>query len=1123
MKNAFLILLLLFAQQLFATRLNVNGTSGNDANNGKSWAQAFKTFQKAIDASKANDEIWLTGGRYCPERDFLGFAYPSAPVYNLLFFIDKPLLIYGHFNGTESDVSQRAVNNPPTVFSGDFFGDDVVSPARQSSDIIGQNTDRILDITMTGTTGKIRLDDIVFTASIDDYGLYLGNCGADVTVYNCSFIGNFSSKTDGIGLGAAGIGSSNGKECSPVFDQCIFENNASTSGPGAVRIMGYDGVCKPRFLNSTFRDNSGVAGGAVYVYSSTATTQVTFSACDLIHNDAGLDHGGAISAFNSRVTCNSCTIQYNHAESGGAIYAYYMNGANNLALNSSGLAFNDASSGGAITLDNADAVISGCEISNNTAGEGGGGAIFIIKPFTLPDAPNTLVCKGQTLLHYNQSAGDGGAVCNMDNNTGSSFEHVSFLGNSANHGGAFCLHLDENGAQANLITECKMVNNEADQGGAVYIKQERGVDNPMGMAIRYSTLYGNHGQSDGDQIYADHGKFIGTGLISWTSTPGNSEIFSTSGSDVEIRYSLLYAPNCSVANADVCEYNVFGRDPLFENPEQLNFYLKMCSPAINAAEFTQQNEVDMGGANRPYNDGTHLMDMGAYEYQGVSTNCVKALCKNLSVSLGANGSVSVPANALDNGSTGCTALSFQIDNLNAETFQCNQAGDHIATMKVTDCMGNSASCNALITVRDDAPPVMKCKAVTLLLNAAGTVSLNPAQVNNGSYDNCGITALSLNQTQFSCAQTGPNQVTLSGNDAAGNQSQCYAIITVRDMIAPVAKCRNLTANLNSDGQLLLAASAVDNGSTDNCGVTLSLTPASFQCGNVGYNTVTLRATDMSGNSSSCQATVLLKDLTAPNALCRNATVTLNDLGNATLSIGQIDNGSSDACGIASMTLSKTQFNCSDLPGSAQTVTLTVKDVNQNMSTCQSQVSIKDLMAPTAVCNNTSVQLGVGGSVTVYPADLALNSFDNCSVWTYSPTAKVYTAANLGANNLSITVKDWSGNAATCVSVVNVLPHTGMQQGSGDRDETPVGSGINLAPNPSSGSTRLSFELQEAETLELRVLDLSGRTIQERNIEGQAGSNQSSIDLQGLPDGVYLVSLRGKEILGQKRLVLQSGR
>jgi hypothetical protein len=225
-----------------------------------------------------------------------------------------------------------------------------------------------------------------------------------------------------------------------------------------------------------------------------------------------------------------------------------------------------------------------------------------------------------------------------------------------------------------------------------------------------------------------------------------------------------------------------------------------------------------------------------------------------------------------------------------------------------------------------------------------------------------------------------------------------------------------------------------------------------------------------------------------------------------------------------MTLSKTQFNCSDIPGSSQSVTLTLRDVNNNQSSCTAQVTTKDNLAPTALCQNTTVHLGANGQVTVYPADLAANSFDNCSVTSYSPTAKVYTTANLGNNSLNITVKDWSGNGASCVSVVTVQPYNGFGGGSNRSEETSGGLtndfDFNVYPNPTAGDATVDFEMSEDQSVALRVFDLTGRMVLSQNLKGLEGSNQLRLEMATMPSGVYVVEIQAGNVREQKRLVVQ---
>ena len=94
------------------------------------------------------------------------------------------------------------------------------------------------------------------------------------------------------------------------------------------------------------------------------------------------------------------------------------------------------------------------------------------------------------------------------------------------------------------------------------------------------------------------------------------------------------------------------------------------------------------------------------------------------------------------------------------------------------------------------------------------------------------------------------------------------------------------------------------GSTDACDLaSLTASPNTFNCSNVGLNTVTLTVTDNNSNSSSCNATVMIQDNIAPSAVCHNITVQLDASGNASITANSIDGGSSDACGIDTMTAS----------------------------------------------------------------------------------------------------------------------------------------------------------------------------------------------------------------------------
>jgi len=345
-------------------------------------------------------------------------------------------------------------------------------------------------------------------------------------------------------------------------------------------------------------------------------------------------------------------------------------------------------------------------------------------------------------------------------------------------------------------------------------------------------------------------------------------------------------------------------------------------------------------------------------------------------------------------------------------------GTTVVTWTATDGSGNTSTCTQNVNVVDDEAPIANCAPFTLQLDAAGNGTLTGNDIDNVSTDNCGIASLTPSQTSFDCTNVGSNTVTLTVEDIHGNTSTCSTTVTVEDNIDPVATCQPFTAQLDSDGNVTVTGNDVDNSSSDACGIaSLVVSPNTFTCGEVGGNTVTLTVTDNNGNTATCSTTVTVEDNVGPTAVCQDITVQLDGTGNETIIPAQIDNGSADACGIASITVSPNAFTCADLGGNS--VVLTVTDVNSNISTCNATVTVEDNISPLAVCQNITAQLDVTGNVTVPGADVDGGSTDACGPLTFTLDPNSFTCADIGNNNVILTVTDIAGNTATCAAVITV--------------------------------------------------------------------------------------------------------
>jgi hypothetical protein len=221
--------------------------------------------------------------------------------------------------------------------------------------------------------------------------------------------------------------------------------------------------------------------------------------------------------------------------------------------------------------------------------------------------------------------------------------------------------------------------------------------------------------------------------------------------------------------------------------------------------------------------------------------------QNLTVYLDATGAASITAAQVDNGSSdNCSVDSLYLDQTG---FDCSDTGVNVVTLTAVDPSGNSSSATADITVLDTISPSVVSQNLTVYLDATGAASITAAQVDNGSSDNCSVDSLYLDQTDFDCSETGVNVVTLTAVDPSGNSSSVTADITVLDTISPTMVIQNLTVYLDAAGAASITAAQVDNGSSDNCSVELSLSQSDFTCEHEGTNTVALLGVDPSGNAT----------------------------------------------------------------------------------------------------------------------------------------------------------------------------------------------------------------------------------------------------------------------------------
>ncbi|NCA85662.1 MAG: T9SS type A sorting domain-containing protein [Clostridia bacterium] len=369
--------------------VNKNVTGGN--NDGSSWADAFTYFQDALTLAYANSDvsqIWVAAGVYYPDEG----ASQTDNNHSATFSLVEGVKLYGGFNGTETELSQRNIATNPTILSGDIDGNDINTDgnyiAETTADIVGNNSYHVLTADGTGTTNittATQLNGFIISAGNaygDEYtdkiggGLLCNGSDADKiaspSIIQCSFIANSAEY-----YGGAIYNNGYGGTSSPIISHCCFSANSAGDQGGAICNDGeIFGISSPLFTNCSFSANSAIAGGAIFNdgfiegISSPVFTNCSFSA-NSAENNGGAIYSWGSYGISSPVFTN-CSFSANSAgNNGGAISNRGEEGTTSPLFTNCILWGNTAtSSGSEVYNDEATSNFSFC----NIAGSGGSGS-----------------------------------------------------------------------------------------------------------------------------------------------------------------------------------------------------------------------------------------------------------------------------------------------------------------------------------------------------------------------------------------------------------------------------------------------------------------------------------------------------------------------------------------------------------------------------------------------------------------------------------------------------------------------------------------------------------------------------------------------------------------------------
>ena len=301
-----------------------------------------------------------------------------------------------------------------------------------------------------------------------------------------------------------------------------------------------------------------------------------------------------------------------------------------------------------------------------------------------------------------------------------------------------------------------------------------------------------------------------------------------------------------------------------------------------------------------------------------------------------------------------------------------------------------------VSVLDTMPPTLALANDTIYLDGIVTAdSVQFSDIDNGSFDNCGLDSALLNGSSyasFTCADTGANQVSVQLWDLGGNLSTGMAAVYVLDTVQPKYTKNNLTVNLILSTDTLRRTDFLStaNGGCFPPQLTI-FSDTVMDCGNALTNPNYIRFMFDGGPMDSVQVDVF--DNVAPALILQTHNLYLNNTYD-TLKFADVNNGSVDNCGLDTATLngsSQLVFSCSDL--GTQKVIVRLWDPSGNMSIDSVNVTVLDTATPNYIKTPHTAYL-IADSVVVSRNDILSNVSGGC----FPPVVSILSDSVMRCNN-----------------------------------------------------------------------------------------------------------------------------
>jgi hypothetical protein len=328
----------------------VNGSSGNDSNNGYTWSTAKLTIKNATGTVVNNGIVKIANGQYKENNISINYNMKIMGQNQKNTIINNTRTAFNIPFGVNATISYLTFINGNTILGGDYKfindqGNLVVNNCTftgdTGGDILNGGTLNVINSTFTGSTSYLSAiqnngtlnvikSSFIGNTALNSNGGAIYNNGTSAVNY-CTFTGNFAS------LGANG-GAIFNSGILNVTDSTFKGNivHSSGSGGGAIYNTGTLILKSSNFLNNLANFDF---GGALYNTGTSNVFESTF-----INNTASNEAGGAIFSNAGNLTITGSTFTNNNASYGGAIF----NNVGNVYAHFNRIVSNTAKMGSAI-------------------------------------------------------------------------------------------------------------------------------------------------------------------------------------------------------------------------------------------------------------------------------------------------------------------------------------------------------------------------------------------------------------------------------------------------------------------------------------------------------------------------------------------------------------------------------------------------------------------------------------------------------------------------------------------------------------------------------------------------------------------------------------------------------